>query len=124
MLRDQFGDLFFRIVQISKNSGPYGADLYTRRLQTRINPVMAKITLLDDRHKGVEVSGIIWASGDTISAADTSMFIDDDDSILLPPGCLNRTIDDTGRGIALIAERREKVSGDVWVPTLFDDLHP
>ena len=124
MLRDQFGDLFLRIVQVSKNSGPYGADLNTRRLQTCIDPVMAKITLLDDRHEGVEISGIIWASGHTISATDTSMFVDDDNPVFPFPGCLNRTVDDTRRGIALVTKRREKVARDVWIPTLFDNFHP
>ncbi len=124
MLGDQFGDLFLRIVQVSKNSGPYGADLNTRRLQTCIDPVMAKITLLDDRHEGVEISGIIWASGHTISATDTSMFVDDDDSVFLSPGRLDWTVDDTRRGIALVTKRRKEVACNIWILSFFNNLHP
>jgi hypothetical protein len=52
------------------------------------------------------------------------MFIDDNDSIILFPGSLDRTIDHTGWMVALIAEAWEKVSRNVWIFSLFDNLYP
>jgi len=86
--------------------------------------MMAKVTLLNDRHEGINISCIIGAGGKAVFATDTPMFIDDDDSIILSPCGLDRTIDDTGWMVALIAEGREKMACDVGVPSLFDDFHP
>jgi hypothetical protein len=121
---EQFGDLFFRIIQVPKNSGFRRTNLYAGRVESCINPVIAEVTLLDDRHEGIDIPGVVRTGGKTIFASDTPVFIDDDDSVLLFPGGLDRTIDDAGRMVALIAERGKKMACDVRVSSLFDDLHP
>lgn len=106
----EFRHLIFGIVEISEYSCLGRADLDTRRFQACIDPVMAEVALLDDRDEGIDISGIVRAGGKTIFTTDTSMFINDDDSIFLLPGGLDRAIDDTGRVVALIAEGREEVA--------------
>jgi len=52
------------------------------------------------------------------------MGVNDDDTILLFPGRLDRAIENTGGIFTLIAKRRKKVTCNIWIPTLFDDFHP
>ena len=120
----QFGDLIIGIIQIPENSRPGGTDLNTGWFQTCIDPVMAEVTLLNDRDQGVNVSGIVRARGETIFTTDTAMLIDNDDSVVPFPGCLDRAIDDTGRVVTLIAESRKKVACNVWISALLNNLHP
>ena len=84
----------------------------------------AEIALLDDRHEGIDISGIVGTRGETIFTTDATMFVDDDDPVLLFPGRLDWAIDDTRRMLALITEGGEKVACDVGVPPLFNNLHP
>lgn len=86
--------------------------------------MVAEVAFLNDRHEGVDIPGIVGTRGKTIFTADTSMFIDDHDSIFPFPGCLDWAIDDTRRMLALIAKGGEEVACDVGVPPLFNNLHP
>ena len=124
MLGDQLGDLLVGIVQVSEDPGPRRTDLNTGRLQACMDAMMAEVALLDDGHQGVDVSRIVGTGGQAVFAADAAVLVDDDDAVFPFPGRLDRTIDDTGRVIALIAEAREKVPRDVRVSSLFDDLDP
>jgi len=85
---------------------------------------MTKITLLDNRHERIDKSRIVWAGGKTILAPDASMFINDDNAILLPPSCLNRAIDHAGGMVTLVAKRGEEVACEVWILSLLNDLNP
>jgi hypothetical protein len=89
-----------------------------------MDPVRTEVTFLDDGHEGVDISGIIRAGSKTVFTADATMLIDDDDAVFPPPGGLDRTVDDTGRTLTLVAERREEVTRDVRVLSFFDNLHP
>ncbi len=85
---------------------------------------MAEVALLDNRHEGVDISRIIWAGSETIFAATASVFVNDHDPVFPLPGCLDRTIDDTGRMVALIAQGGQEVARDIGVFPLFNNLHP
>jgi hypothetical protein len=52
------------------------------------------------------------------------MFINDDDPVFSLPSRLNRTIDDTGGVITLIAEVREKVSRNIRILSFLNNLDP
>ncbi len=86
--------------------------------------MIAEVTLLDDGHQGVDIPRIVGTRGKAIFTANTSMFIDDDDPILLFPGCLDRTIDDAGWMVALIAKGRKEMACDIWILTFLNNLHP
>ncbi len=85
---------------------------------------MAEIAFLDDRHEGIDISRIIRAGGETVFAPDASVFVDDYNPVFPFPRGLDRTIDDAGWMITLIAESGEKVARDVWVLALLNNLHP
>jgi len=123
-LRHQLGDFFVGIVQISEDPRPSGADLHTGGFQACIHPVIAEVTFLGNRHEGVNIPRIVRAGSETILTTDAPVLVDDHDSVFLLPGGLDRTVDDTGRAVTLVTERREKVARDVGVLSLFDHLHP
>ncbi len=52
------------------------------------------------------------------------MFVDDHDPVLPFPGSLDRTVDDTGGMVALVAEGGQEVAGDIRESSLFNDFHP
>ena len=124
MLGDQLGDLVFRVIQITEGSGSGWAGLDAGRLQARIDPVVAEVAFLDDRHEGVDVSRVIRTGSETVFAPDASVLVYDHDPVFPFPRCLHRTIDDAGRMVALIAKSGEKVACDVGVFPLFNNLHP
>jgi hypothetical protein len=124
MLGDQFGDFIFRIVQVAENSGSGRTDLDAGWLQSRIDPMVAEIAFLDDRHEGVDISGIVRTGSQTVFATDAPVFVNDNDSIFPLPCCLDGTIDDTRWMIALIAKGGEEVACDIGVLPLFNNLHP
>jgi len=86
--------------------------------------MVAEVAFLDDRDERVDVSGIIGAGGKAVFAADTAVFIDDDDAVFPFPCRLNRTIDHARGVLALIAEAGKEVAGKVGIPPFFDNLHP
>jgi len=124
LFREEFRDLLFRIVQVSEDASPGRADLDTGRLKACIDPVMAKVALLDNGDEGVNISRIIGAGSQTVFASDASVFVNDHDPIFPLPGRLNRTVNDTGRVIALIAEVGEKVPRNVGILSFFNDFDP
>jgi hypothetical protein len=124
MFGDQFGDFIFRVVQVAKDSSSGRTDLNTGWLQTYIDPVIAKVAFLDDRHEGVDIPGIVRTGGQAVFAADASMLVNDHNPVFPLPGCLDRTINHTGGMIALIAKRGQEVACDVWVLPLFNNLYP
>jgi hypothetical protein len=124
MLGDQFGDFILRIVQVAEDPRSGRTDLDTGRFQTGIDPMVAKVALLNDWHKRVHISGIVGTRGKTVFTANTSMFINDHDPVFPLPCGLDRTIDDTGRVVALVAKGGEEMARDIGVLPLFDDLHP
>jgi hypothetical protein len=85
---------------------------------------MAEVAFLDDRDKRVNISCIIWARGEAVFATDTSVFIYDNNPVFPLPGRLNRTVDDAGWVITLIAEVRKKMTCNVWILSFFNNLHP
>jgi len=93
---DHLCDFFIGVVQIPEDPGPPRADLDAGRFQACVDPVLAEVALLDDRNQGIDISCIVRAGGKTILAADTAMFIDDNDAVFPLPGCLDRAVDDAG----------------------------
>jgi hypothetical protein len=124
MSRDQFGDLLFGIVQITEDPGSSRTELNTGWLQTCIDPVMTKVAFLDDRNQRVNIPCIVRAGSETVLATDAPMLVNDDDPVFPLPGRLNRTVDHTGGVIALVAEVGKKVTRDVGVFPLFNNLDP
>lgn len=124
MLGDQLGDFILRIVQVAENPGSGRTDLDAGRLQPRIDPMVAEIAFLDDRHEGVDIPGIVRTGGQAVFAADAPVLVNDHNPVLPFPCCLNGTIDDARRMIALIAQGGEEVASDIGVLPLFNNLHP
>lgn len=68
--------------------------------------------------------GVVRTRGDTVFASDTSVFIDDHNSVILFPGGLNGAVDHTRGVVAIITESWEKMPADIRISTFFDDLDP
>jgi len=86
--------------------------------------MVTPVTLLDDGDEGVSMPGVIWTRGDTVSASDASVFIDDHDPVISFPGGLNGAVDHARGVIAIITESGEKMPADVRILTFLDDLDP
>jgi hypothetical protein len=85
---------------------------------------MTEVAFLNNGDKGVNISRIVWTGSQTVFATDASVFVDDHDPIFPLPSRLNRTIDDTGRMITLIAEVGEKVSSNIRIFSFLYNLYP
>ncbi len=85
---------------------------------------MAKVALLDNGDEGVNISRIIGTGSQTVFASDASVFVNDHDPIFPLPGRLNRTVDDAGGVVALIAEIGQKVSRNIRILSFFNNLYP
>jgi hypothetical protein len=86
--------------------------------------MVTPVTLLGDGDDGVNVPGVIRTRGDTVFAADTSVFIDDHNPVVLFPGGLDGAVDHTRGVVAIITEGGEKMPAYVRVLTFLDDLDP
>ncbi len=85
---------------------------------------MTEVAFLDNRDKGVNISCIVRTGSQTVFATDASVFINDNDPVFTLPRRLNRTVDDAGRVITLIAERGKEVTRDIWILSFFNNLYP
>jgi hypothetical protein len=124
MLGDQFGDFLFRIVQIAKDSGSGRADLDTGGIEACMDPVMTEIAFLDDRNQRVNIPRIVRTGGQAVFATDASVLVNNNDPVFPLPSRLDRTVDDAGWMIALIAEVGKKVTSNVWIFSFFNNLYP
>jgi hypothetical protein len=85
---------------------------------------MTKVTFLDDGNQGVYIPRIVRTRGKAVFAPDAPVLVNNNDPILPLPGRLNRTVDDTGGVITLIAEIGKKVAGDIGILSFFNNLYP
>jgi len=113
--RNNFG---YRVIGVFKVRQPASAErttLYTGRLQTFGNPVVAEIAFVGDLVLRVEKPHAVGASHDAVAAANAPFPIYEDHAVVRLVRCADRAYLDACRVITLIAElRNKKCLGDIF----------
>jgi len=85
---------------------------------------MTEVAFLDDRYQRVDIPRIVRTGSKAVFATDASVLVNNHDPIFPLPSRLDRTVDDTGGVITLIAEIGKKVPCDIGILSFFNHLYP